>query len=299
MATEVETPAVAVRRRAAVRQRAGAGLWLRKNGLVALGVAFIVAYCLFPFYWMVVSSLKTKNDVFDNALWPRHLTLASYKAVFTQEHFQYDIRNSIIIAGVSTLIGLLVGCFGAYALARLRFRGKALVLGGVLSIAMFPPIALLTPLFKLFSDLHWINQYQAMIIPDISFTLPLTIWILYSFFREMPWELEQAAKVDGATPGQAFRRVILPLAAPGVFTAAILVFIYAWNEFMIAYAVTQNHAAQPVTVGIAKFTGVSAFEEPFTTIMAGGVIVTIPLVIMVLLFQRRIVAGLTAGGVKG
>ncbi len=298
MATATTTAAPARTRAAA---GAGTGLWprLRRNVPLAIGILFIILYCLFPFYWMIVSSFKTRVDIFQNNLLPPHWTFENYKAVFQQQKFLYPIRNSIIVAGISTVIGLAVGSFAAYALARLRFRGKALVLGGVLAIAIFPVIALLNPLFQVFTDLNWIDKYQAMIIPDTSITLPLTIWVLYSFFREMPWELEQAAKVDGATPGQAFRKVILPLAAPGVFTAAILVFIYAWNEFMIAFAVTQTYAAKPVTVAIATFTGAQGFETPFGTIMAAGVIVTIPLVIMVLLFQRRIVAGLTAGGVKG
>jgi multiple sugar transport system permease protein len=273
---------------------------VRERGWPTVGIVLIAVYCLFPFYWMINSSLKVEPEILSsNSFWPKHPSFDNYKAVFQQQPFGLAIRNSLIVAGVSMLVGLLIGSFAAYALARLRFRGKSLVLGAALSLAIFPPIALLTPLFKLFSDLAWIDQYQSMIIPDVSFTLPLTIWVLYSFFREMPWELEQAAKVDGATPGQAFRKVILPLAAPGVFTAAILVFIYAWNEFMIGFAVTQTYAAKPVTVAIATFTGALGMQQPFGTQMAAGVIVTIPLVILVLLFQRRIVAGLTAGGVKG
>jgi multiple sugar transport system permease protein len=273
--------------------------FVRERGFLILGIAFIVAYCLFPFYWMIVSSLKVEPEIFQTGLFPRSPTLENYEAVFSQQRFHLALRNSLIVAGTSTVIALTVGCFAAYAMARLRFRGKFLVLGGILSIAMFPPIALLTPIFEAATRLGWIDTYQAMIIPYVSFTLPLTVWILTSFFAEMPWELEQAAKVDGATPGQAFRKVIIPLAAPGVFTTAILAFIYAWNEFMIALAVTQTIDRKPVTVAIATFTGSSQFQQPFGTIMAAGVLVTIPLVIMVLLFQRRIVAGLTAGGVKG
>jgi multiple sugar transport system permease protein len=273
--------------------------FVRERGLLYLGIAFIVLYCLFPFYWMIASSLKVEPEIFQTGLIPSNPTLENFKAVFTQQRFHLALRNSLIVAGTSTVIALVVGCFAAYALARLRFRGKFLVLGGILSIAMFPPIALLTPIFEFATRLGWIDTYQAMIIPYVSFTLPLTVWILTSFFAEMPWELEQAAKVDGATPGQAFRKVIIPLAAPGVFTTAILAFIYAWNEYMIALAVTQTIDRKPVTVAIATFTGASQFQQPFGTIMAAGVLVTIPLVIMVLLFQRRIVAGLTAGGVKG
>jgi len=265
-----------------------------------IGVLLIVAYCLAPFYWMVVSAFKGPNDIFNNDLIPTHPSMANFQSVFSaKNNFAFALRNSLIIAVSATVIALAIGMFASYALARLRFRGKFLVLGVVLATAMFPGVALVTPLFKLFSDFGWIDQYQSMIIPDISFTLPLTIWILTSFFSEMPWELEQAAKVDGATPGQAFRKVIVPLAAPGVFTTAILVFVYAWNEYLVASVMSQTLASEPVTQAIAKFTGSSQFQQPYGTQMAAGVIVTIPLVILVLLFQRRIVAGLTAGGVKG
>ncbi len=273
--------------------------FLRENGLMLLGIAFIIVYCLAPFYWMIVSSLKA-NPLLDQGLWPSDPTMTNYREVFSAENnFQYALRNSVIVAGSTTILALFIGVFSAYALARLNFRAKKVVLGAVLATAMFPLIALLTPLFQLFSNLGWIDTYPPMIIADISFTLPLAIYVLTSFFSEMPWELEMAAKVDGATPGQAFRKVIVPLAAPGVFTAAIIVFIAAWNEFLIAFTMTQTLAAEPVTVAIAKFTGASEFEQPFGTIMAAGVLVTIPLVIVVLIFQRRIVSGLTAGGVKG
>jgi trehalose/maltose transport system permease protein len=287
--------------RPAVRARPASRLtgYLRQHGWLTLGVVFIAVYCLAPFYWMIVSSLKA-NPLLDQALFPTDPTLVNYREVFSsQNNFQYALRNSVIVAGTTTLVALLIGVFAAYALARLQFPGKKLVLGAVLATAMFPLIALLTPLFQLFSNLGWIDTYPPMIISNISFTLPLSIYVLTSFFAEMPWELEMAAKVDGATPGQAFRKVIVPLATPGIFTSAIIVFIAAWNEFLIAYTMTQTLRSQPVTVAIAKFTGASRFEQPFGTIMAAGVLVTIPLVILVLLFQRRIVAGLTAGGVKG
>ena len=287
--------------RPAVRARPASRVtgFIRARAWLLLGVAFIVVYCLAPFYWMVASSLKA-NPLLDQALYPKHPTLLNFREVFSGDNnFQYALRNSVIIAGSVTILALLIGVFASYALARLQFRGKKLVLGAVLATAMFPLIALLTPLFQLFSNLGLIDTYPPMIVSDISFTLPLAIYVLTTFFSEMPWELEMAAKVDGATPGQAFRRVIIPLAAPGVFTSAIIVFIAAWNEFLIAYTMTQTLKAQPVTVAIAKFTGVSRFEQPFGTIMAAGVLVTIPLVILVLFFQRRIVAGLTAGGVKG
>jgi multiple sugar transport system permease protein len=285
------TPAPPIRKSRRVTWSA-VGMWA--------GVALIALYCLAPFYWMLVSSLKAPDAIFNNDLLPSSVSMENYRAVFgSQNNFAYALRNSLIIASAATLLAMIIGVFAAYALARLQFRGKFLVLGAVLATAMFPGVAILTPLFQLFSNLGWINEYQSMIIPDISFTLPLAIWILTSFFAEMPWELEQAAKIDGCTPGKAFRLVILPLAAPGVFTTAILVFIYAWNEYLIASVMSQTLASEPVTKAIAKFTGESQFQQPFGTQMAAGVIVTIPLVILVLLFQRRIVAGLTAGGVKG
>ena len=264
-----------------------------------LGIAAMAFFCLAPFYWMVVSSLKDPGTIFDNALIPTAPTMMNYGAVFgAQNTFVLALRNSLIIAGTVTIVALVFGVFAAYAIARLEFRGKTFVLGLFLATSMFPGVAILTPLFQLFADLGWIDTFQAMIIPDISFSLPLGVWILTSFFRAMPWELEQAALVDGCTPVQAFRRIILPLAVPGVFTTAILVFISAWNEFMIANSMSQTPASQPVTVAIAQFSGISQYDTPYGTQMAAGVIVTVPLIVLVLIFQRRIISGLTAGGVK-
>ncbi|MCC6495555.1 MAG: carbohydrate ABC transporter permease [Propionibacteriaceae bacterium] len=264
-----------------------------------LGLLLIAFFCLAPFYWMAVSSLKSPETIFDNRLLPQDPSLVNYFAVFGADNdFGIALRNSVIVATSVTTISLVVGVIASYALARLKFRLKSLVLGLFLATSMFPGVAILSPLFQLFADWGWINTYQAMIVPDISFTLPLGIWILTGFFVAMPWELEEAARVDGCTPGQAFRKVLLPLAVPGVFTTAILVFISAWNEFMIANSMTQTPSAQPVTVAIAKFTGVSQFDQPFGTQMAAGVVVTVPLVIIVLIFQRRIISGLTSGGVK-
>jgi multiple sugar transport system permease protein len=275
------------------RRRIGGTPWL------VAAIIVIVVFCIAPFYWMVVSSLKDTRDIFDNALIPLHPTLINYEAVFgAQNTFVLALRNSVIIAGSVMVLALLFGVFASYAIARLQFRGKNVVLALFLATSMFPGVAILTPLFQLFADLGWIDTFQAMIIPDISFSLPLGVWILTSFFRAMPWELEAAARIDGATRGQAFRLVILPLAVPGVFTTAILVFISAWNEFMIANSMSQTSASQPVTVAIAQFSGISQFDKPYGTQMAAGVIVTVPLIILVLIFQRRIVSGLTAGGVK-
>ena len=206
--------------------------------------------------------------------------------------------NSLIVAGVTTILALLVATFTAYALARLEFPGKTLVLTIVIASSMFPLVAIVVPLLKLFTQWEWINTYQSMIVPDLSFALPLAVWNLTSFFRQMPRELEQAAMVDGCTPGQAFRKVIIPIAAPGIFTTAIIVFINAWNEFLIAVTMVNKQDMKTAPVIVSQFGGVSGFETPFGSQMAAGVVVTVPLVIMVLIFQRRIVAGLAAGGVK-
>lgn len=274
---------------------------MRRIGLYA-GIAAIVLWCLLPFYWMVVTAFRDVGYTFDTTPWPTHVTLSNFRTAFSTgrgNHFAQALLNSLIIGLATTGIAMLVGAFAAYALARLRFRGKFLVLGGVLGASMFPGVALVTPLFQLFTKIHWLGTYQALILPDISFALPLTVWILTSFFAEMPWELEQAARVDGCTPGQAFRLVILPLAAPGLFTTAILVFISSWNEYLLSSLLSNGSASvAPVTVAIANFTGAQPHQEPYTAVMAAGAIVTVPLVVIVLLFQRRIVSGLTAGAVK-
>lgn len=266
-----------------------------------LGIAIIVIFCLAPFYWMVVTAFRRVDYTFDTTPWPTHVTLDNFRTAFSTSlgnHFGRALINSAIIGVCTTVLAVAVGCFAAYAIARLNFPGKYLVLGVVLGASMFPGVALLTPLFQLFTNIHWIGGYQALIIPDISFALPLTVYTLTAFFSEMPWELEEAAVVDGCTPGQAFRKVLLPLAAPGLFTTAILAFISSWNEFLLASELS-NDKTQPVTVAVAQFTGSQPHQEPYTAVMAAGTIVTVPLVIMVLLLQRRIVAGLTAGGVKG
>lgn len=263
------------------------------------GILAIVVFCLAPFMWMIVSSLKDPRAIFDNQLIPVHPTLMNYRAVFgAQNTFALALRNSFIISITVMIISLVLGVIAAYTIARLEFRGKNLILGLFLATSMFPGVAILTPLFQLFANWGWIDTFQAMIIPDISFALPLGVWTMTSFFRAMPWELEQAALVDGCTRAQAFRRINLPLAVPGVFTTAILVFITAWNEFMIANSMSQTSVSQPVTVAIAQFSGISQYDTPYGTQMAAGVIVTVPLIVLVLIFQRRIVSGLTAGGVK-
>lgn len=266
-----------------------------------IGVAFILVWGLAPFYWMLITALRDKKHTFDTTPWPTHVTLENFRDALATDKgndFLGAIMNSLIISVITTALAVVVGVFTGYALARLNFRGKGIVTGIILAASMFPGIALVTPLFQLFGDIGWIGTYRAMIIPNISFALPLTVYTLISFFRQLPWELEEAARVDGATRGQAFRLVLLPLAVPGIFTTAIIAFIATWNEFMLARQLSTN-ATEPVTVAIARFSGPNAFEYPYAAIMAAGSLVTIPLILMVLAFQRRIVSGLTAGGVKG
>lgn len=266
-----------------------------------LGMVLIVLWCLAPFYWMVVAALRQVDFTFDSTPYPAHVTFDNFKAVFqSNNHFGRALINSVFIGAVVTVFAMIVGVSCAYAIARLHFRGKFAVLGLILAASMFPGVALVTPLFQFFTNIGWLGSYQALIIPDLSFALPLCVYVLSGFFTQMPWELEQAAKVDGASPGQAFRLVILPIAAPGLFTAAILVFLSVWNEYLLASQLSNNDPdVSPVTVAIAGFTGSDPKVVPYTSIMAAGVVVTIPLVIVVLLLQRRIVSGLTAGGVKG
>jgi len=277
----------------------------RKEGAAAartgIQAAIIVVWCLLPFYWMVVVSFRDPAYTFDPNPLPVHLTFGNFISAFDTSNSNYlalALGNSFLICTIVTVIALLVGISASYALARLNFPGKGFVMGFILGASMFPGVALLTPLFAMFSQLGWSGTYQVLIIPYIAGALPLTVYTLNSFFREMPWELEEAARIDGCTPAQAFRIVILPLAAPAVFTTAILAFIASWNEYLLV-SVLGGQTNQTVTYAIAQFTGSIPHVQPYTTIMAAGTIVTIPLIILVLIFQRRIVAGLTAGGVKG
>ena len=269
-----------------------------------IAVAAIVVFCLFPFYWLVNLSLKTGADLGDSSLFPPHTTLANYKSIFQNDDFILSLRNSAIISLTTTALALLVGSFCAYALARLRFGGKFAIIALVLSITTFPAIAIAAPLFRLWSDMPFglpnlFNTLIGLIIPNLTFALPLAIYILVSFFKEIPKDLEEAALVDGATHFMAFRKVVVPLAAPGLATAGILTFIATWNEFLLAVTLTSTPKARPVPAAIAFFTGSTQFEIPYGTITAASVVISVPLILLVLLFQKRIVAGLTAGAVKG
>lgn len=266
-----------------------------------LVIALIIFWCLAPFYWMVVLAFRDTAFTFDTTPWFTHLTWENFRYAFdtTDNKFGRSLVNSVLIGAVVTALAMTIGVFAGYAMARLSFRGKGLILAAILGASMFPGVAILTPLFQLFAGWGWLGTYQALILPQISFSLPLAVYTLTSFFSDMPWELEQAARVDGATPGQAFRLVIFPLAAPALFTTAILVFLASWNEYLLSSVLSNgNYKVEPSTVALAKFTA-GPHVVPYTQTMAAGVVVTIPLVIVVLLFQRRIVSGLTAGGVKG
>jgi multiple sugar transport system permease protein len=270
-----------------------------RRALLWLAVAAIMIFCLFPFYWLINTSLKTGTDLSSARIVPPNPSLDNYKSIFEDSDFTTALRNSIVVAGLTTILALAVGSLAAYALARLRFRFKFLLLAIILSITTFPPIAIAAPLFKLWTDVDIYNTIWGLIPPFLAFTLPLTIYVLSSFFKEIPKDLQEAALVDGATQFQAFRKVIMPLAAPGLVTAGLLSFIWAWNEFLLAITLTSSPNARPVPAALAFFTGSQKFEVPLGTITAATVVVTVPLVILVLIFQKRIVAGLTAGAVKG
>jgi multiple sugar transport system permease protein len=268
--------------------------------LLWIVAAIVVAvYALLPFVWILSLSLKLPADIADARFIPRAFTWDNYSNIFDQKIFTSALRNSIGIALISTLIAVLLATTAAYAIARLDFPGKRLVLGAALAIAIFPQISIISPLFEIWRRIGLFDTWPGLIIPYLTFTLPLSIWLLSAYFRQIPWELEQAAEVDGATPFQAFRRVIVPLAAPGMVTAAILAFIFAWNDFLFAISLTSTDRARTVPAAIAFFQGGSQFQQPTGQIAAAAVVVTVPVVIAVLIFQKRIVSGLTSGAVKG
>ena len=261
--------------------------------------AVVVIYALFPVLWIVSLSFKSSKTLADGNFIPREWSLENYQNIFSTSEFTRALINSIGIALIATAIAVVFGTMAAYAIARLDFPGKNLLVGVSLLIAMFPQVSLVSPLFEIERSLGLFDTWPGLILPYITFALPLAIYTLSAFFREIPWELEKAAKMDGATPGQAFRRVIAPLAAPGVFTTAILVFIFCWNDFLFAISLTSTEQSRTVPVALSFFTGSSQFEDPAGSIAAAAVVITIPIILFVLFFQRRIVAGLTSGAVKG
>jgi multiple sugar transport system permease protein len=258
-----------------------------------------VALALIPVLWLVSLSFKTPTAILDPSFIPAAWTWGNYTEILSTTQFIRPLINSIGIGVISTLIAVVLASMAAYAVARLRFPGKGILIGMALLIAMFPAISLVTPLFSIERAIGLFNTWPGLIIPYIAFGLPLGIYTLSAFFREIPWELEKAAKVDGATPFQAFVKVIAPLAAPGMVTTAILVFLFCWNEFLFAISFTSTLAARTAPASIAYFSGSSQFTVPTGPIAAAAVVITIPIIIFVVFFQRRIVAGLTSGAVKG
>jgi multiple sugar transport system permease protein len=261
--------------------------------------AMVLVYALLPVLWILSLSLKPTSTVKDGKLIPSSPTFDNYRGIFRGNFFSSALINSVGIGVTTTVIAVVIGAMAAYAIARLEFPGKRLMIGVVLLISMFPAISLVTPLFNIERRIGLFDTWPGLIIPYITFALPLAIYTLSAFFREIPWDLEKAAKMDGATSAQAFRKVIAPLAAPGIVTTAILVFIFAWNDLLLALSLTATDAAITAPVAIANFTGSSQFEEPTGSIAAGAMVITVPIIVFVLVFQRRIVAGLTSGAVKG
>jgi multiple sugar transport system permease protein len=262
-------------------------------------LVIFVFVVMFPFLWMLISSVKPATELFgERAFTPytTHPTWKNYISVFAEHPFLRYLWNSTVVASVTTVYTVTVASFAAYAIARLQFKGKTFILGIVLSVSMFPQIATITPIYIFLKNIGLTNSYLGLIIPYTTFTLPLSIWILVTFFRKIPLDLEEAAKIDGASLMQTYWKVIMPLAVPGIFTTAILVFIAAWNEFFFALTINTDEKYKTVPIGIAMFQG--QFTIPWGEIAAATVVVSVPLVIMVLVFQRRIVSGLTSGSVK-
>jgi len=276
-----------------MKQRLGPG--------VIIGFIVILIWCLLPIAWILSLSFKSVAETTSGSpqFLPKSWTMQNYQDILDNGDFTDALRNSFGISIIATVLSVIFATFAAYAIARLNFRGKRLVLSLALAIAMFPVVSLISPLFDMWRTFHLFNTWPGLIIPYMTFTLPLAIWVLSAFFREIPWEMEQAAQVDGATSWQAFRKVIVPLAAPGVFTAAILTFFFAWNEFVLAISLTSTTKSRTVPAQMSYFVGPDPFNPPYVQLATASVIVTIPVIIIVLLFQRRIVAGLTSGAVKG
>ncbi len=263
---------------------------------------FVLVWALFPVVSIFATSFKLPSQLNLGLFWPKTWSTSNYEQILVgdaQTLFLSSLRNSIGISLIATAIAVVLATLAAYAIGRLEFPGKRLILTAALGVSIFPAISIVTPLFNLWRNIGLYDTWLGLIIPYLSLTLPISIWTLAAFFRQIPWELEQAAQVDGATNWQAFRKAIVPLAAPGVFTTALIAFFIAWNDFVYGISLTSTDRARPVPAALAFFTGASQFEEPTGAISAAAVVVTIPVVILVLLFQRQIVAGLTQGAVKG
>jgi trehalose/maltose transport system permease protein len=274
-------------------------MWIVRRGAFYLLVAAIVVVAVFPLYYAIITSLKSGTALFNVDYWPKTFTVGNYVTAFTEGMFARNLLNSLLISTGVVVISLFLGVPAAYALARIRFRGRSLLLFAILSVSMFPPLALLAGLFELIRAFGLYNSPFALILSYMIFTLPFTVWVLTTFVRDLPVEIEEAAIVDGATPWIIITRVFLPMMGPALVTTGLLAFIGAWNEFLFALTFTSNNEQRTVPVAIALLSGNSQFEVPWGNIMAASVIVTVPLIVLVLVFQKRIVPGLTAGGVKG
>ncbi|APH00636.1 MULTISPECIES: carbohydrate ABC transporter permease [Janibacter] len=278
----------------------GTGIW------TVLAIPIMI-WTVLPLLWMLSLSLKSAKDLANpeaavlGNFWPKDPTLDNYRLIFSggaSDLFMPALRNSLIVCLLATFISVVLAMFCAYAISRLEFKGKKMILTTALAVSFFPVVAMVTPLFDVWSRVGLFDTIPGLITPYLALTLPLSIWTMSAFFQQIPWEMEQAAQVDGASSWQAFRKVIIPLATPGVFTTAIITFFTAWNDFVFAISLTSDQA-RTVPAALAFFTGASQFEQPTGAIMAASVVVTIPVVVLVLIFQRRIVAGLTSGAVKG
>ena len=269
------------------------------RGAFYLLVAVIVVYTIFPFYYAVISSLKTGSALFTVDYLPRDPAWGNYLSVFREQPFGRNILNSVFVAVLTVLVSLFLALTASYALGRVRFRGRAPLLLTILGVSMFPQVAVLSGLFELIRWLGLYNDLLGLVLAYMIFTLPFTVWVLTTFMRALPVELEEAAVIEGATPWVVLTRVFMPLLWPALATTGLLAFIAAWNEFLFALTFTLTNEMRTVPVAIALITGASQYELPWGNIMAASVIVTVPLIVLVLIFQRRIVSGLTAGAVKG
>ena len=272
---------------------------LTKSVLFYALVVFIVVVSVFPFYYAILTSLKSGTDLFRVTYWPTSISFENFRQVFTQGEFPRNLLNSVFVASVTVVLALFLAITASFALSRVRFRGRGLLLMTILAVSMFPQIAVLAGLFEVIRFLGIYNTPWALIFAYTIFTLPFTVWVLTTFMRDLPIEIEEAAIVDGATPWVIITQVFMPLMWPALVTTGLLAFIAAWNEFLFALTFTVSNQTRTVPVAIALLSGGSQYEIPWGIIMAASVVVTVPLVALVLIFQRKIVSGLTAGGVKG
>lgn len=270
----------------------------KRIGLYAL-VIVIVVYALFPFYYAVVSSIRSSNALFNVSLWPTSLTIQNYIAVFVSNNLGINLVNSVIVATVVVVLSLALALTSAFALSRVRFRGRGFLLMTILAVSMFPQVAVLSGLFSIINLLGLYDNLSSLVLSYLIFTLPFTVWVLTAFMRDVPKELEEAAIMDGAGPVRTLVKVFVPIMAPAMVTTGLLAFIAAWNEFLFALTFTLSQNERTVPVAIALFSGSSQYQIPWGLIMAASVVVTVPLVVLVLIFQRKIVSGLTLGAVKG